>query len=156
MNTYIYSTKAAIQVVERLSPKDVQNSVSSYVTCQQTKYLPKAPRRLLQPIPPTTSIWEDITMDFIVGLPANNRQTIIFVVVDRFSKASHFGILPTHFTAYKTAKLFTQMVCKLYGYPKSIISNRDPIFICKFWRTLFLLNGRKLCMITAYHPETDG
>lgn len=95
-------------------------------------------------------------MDFIVGLLAHQGQTVILVVIDRFFKASHFGTLPTHFTASKMAELFTQMICKLHGYPNSIISHRDPIFFSKFWRTLLQLNGTKLRMSTAYHPQTDG
>jgi hypothetical protein len=78
------------------------------------------------------------------------------VVVDRFSKAAHFGMLPTHHTASKVADLFAKMVCKLHGMPKSIISDRDPIFVSRFWQQLFQLSGTKLRMSTAYHPQTDG
>lgn len=55
---------------------------------------------LLQgPIAPPTSIWEDITMDFIVRVPTHQGQTVILAIIDRFSKTSHCGTLPTHFTA---------------------------------------------------------
>lgn len=40
-------------------------------------------------------------MDFIVGLPTHQGQNVIVVVIDRFSKASPFGTLPTHFTTCK-------------------------------------------------------
>lgn len=63
----------------------------------------------------------------ITGLPAFQGQTVILVMVDRFSKATHFGTLPTYFSGCKTADLFMQMICKLHGYPRSIISDRDPI-----------------------------
>lgn len=43
-------------------------------------------------------------MDFIVGLPSYQGNTVILVIVDRFSKATHLGMLPTNYTAYKTAK----------------------------------------------------
>lgn len=49
-----------------------------------------------------------------------------------------------------------QMICKLHGYSRSIISDRDPIFINKFWQALFQLTGAKLKMSTAYDRQTKG
>lgn len=71
---------------------------------------------------------EDVAMGFIVGLPEHQGHTVIVVVIDLFSNAAHFGGLPTNFSACKATKLFTNIISKLHGYPKSIISSRDPIF----------------------------
>lgn len=84
-----------------------------------------------------------------------SRTGVISVVVDRFSKVAHFGTLSTHFWACKADELFTHMIRKLHGYPPQHFSDRDPIFICKFWKTLFNLNGTELGVSMAYHPETD-
>jgi hypothetical protein len=81
------------------------------------------------------------------------------VVVDRLSKAAHFGMLPTHLTAVKVADLFASMICKLQGMPRSIVSDSsdmDRIFLCHFWQELFRLSGTKLRMSSAYHPQSDG
>jgi hypothetical protein len=95
-------------------------------------------------------------MDFITGLPPSKGFSVILVVVDRFSKGVHLGALPAGFIAYKVAELFVSMVCKLHGLPRSIVSDRDPIFISKFWRDLFKFSGTFLRMSSSYHPQTDG
>jgi len=48
------------------------------------------------------------------------------------------------------------MVCKLHDIPKSLVFNRDQIFIDHFWRDLFTFSEIKLRMSISYHPETDG
>ncbi|KAL9459691.1 hypothetical protein AB3S75_002985 [Citrus x aurantiifolia] len=47
-------------------------------------------------------------------------------------------------------------VFKLHGLPKTIISDRDPIFTSNFWQRLFNIYDTKLLMSSAYHPQTDG
>ncbi|GJT49255.1 reverse transcriptase domain-containing protein [Tanacetum coccineum] len=43
-----------------------------------------------------------------------------------------------------------------HGVPVLIISDRDPRFASRFWRSLQKSLGMNLDMSTAYHPETDG
>ncbi|PNX84282.1 hypothetical protein L195_g040340 [Trifolium pratense] len=136
--------------------KDVTAFVKSCVICQQTKPATHSPYGLLQPLPIPGQVWEDISLDFVVGLPSFQANTVILVVVDRLSKAAHFGMLPTQFTAAKVADLFVRMICKLHGMPRSIVSDRDPIFLSRFWQELFRLSGTKLRMSSAYHPQSDG
>lgn len=132
---------------------DVTAFVNSCNIRRQTKHPNHKPYGLLQPLPIPNGVWEDISLDFIVGLPSFQGNTMVLVVVDRFSKAAHFGMLPTHLNAVKVADLFAKMVCKLHGMPKSIVSDRDPIFMSNFWRELFKLSGTRRRMSTAYHPE---
>lgn len=136
--------------------KDVRDFVAQCPVCQIIKYETRRPSGLLQPLPIPTVIWEDLFLDFITGLPPSNGFTAILVIVDRFSKGAHFGALPTTFTAYKVAILFLDLVCKHHGMPRTLVSDRDPIFISRFWQDLFTLCGTKLRMSTTYHPETDG
>jgi len=78
------------------------------------------------------------------------------VVVDRFSKFSHFIALKHPFTALGVAKIFMQQVYRLHGLPSSIISDHDKIFLSTLWQELFKLADVQLKMSSAYHPQTDG
>lgn len=135
---------------------DVKQFVATCTVCQTVKHSTAAPYGLLQPLEIPDRIWEDLTMDFIVGLPNSNGVTNILVVIDRFTKYAHFGALPLQYSATKVADLFSNMVIKLHGMPRTIASDRDPVFTSAFWKKLFELMGTKLKMSSAYHPQTDG
>ena len=89
-------------------------------------------------------------MDFIVGLPNSAGLTNILVVVDKFTKYAHFGALPNHYSATKVVELFSTMVIKLHGLPRTIVSDRDPIFTSEFWKKLFDFMGTTLKMSSTY------
>ncbi|XP_062099393.1 transposon Ty3-I Gag-Pol polyprotein isoform X1 [Humulus lupulus] len=135
---------------------EVRSFVQSCLVCQTVKYSPAAPYGLLQPLELPERVWEDLAMDFIVGLPNSFGVTNILVVVDRFTKYANFGALPNHYSATKVADLFSHMVIRLHGMPRSIVSDRDPIFTSAFWKKLFEFMGTKLKMSSSYHPQTDG
>ncbi|GJR97930.1 putative nucleotidyltransferase, ribonuclease H [Tanacetum coccineum] len=101
-------------------------------------------------------MWEDIFMDFIVGLPSSNRFDTILVVVHRLSKYAHFLYLSHPFTTKSVAVIFCKEIVRLHGIPRSIASDRDVIFLSSFWQELFRLSQTKLQLSTSYHPQMDG
>ncbi|GKB01738.1 ty3-gypsy retrotransposon protein [Tanacetum coccineum] len=108
------------------------------------------------PLATPTTVWKDLSMDFITGMPVSKGLTVVLVVEERFSKYAHFAPLPTSFNAHKVAEVFVDTVIKLHGIPKTIVSDRDPIFVSNFWTKLFKLSGTQLNHSTAYHPQSDG
>jgi hypothetical protein len=62
----------------------------------------------------------------------------------------------TDLTAPKLAILFfNEWYCE-NGLPLELISDRDKLFVSKFWKALHKLTGVHLKLSTAYHPQTDG
>jgi hypothetical protein len=136
--------------------KRIRDYVRACDVCQRQKYAATTPGGLLQPLPIPNAIWEDLSLDFITGLPKSKGYDAVLVVVDRLSKYGHFILLKHPYTAKTVAEIFVREVVRLHGTPHSIISDRDPIFVSHFWKELFKLQGTKLQMSSAYHPETDG
>ena len=136
--------------------KDVRNYIRNCVICQRNKPDLSPPAGLLQPLPIPQAIWEDISMDFIEGLPKSRNKDVILVVVDRLSKYAHFLPLAHPFSAATVAQTYFEHIFKLHGLPKTIVSDRDRIFLSKFWQELFSLLKVVLHMSTAYHPQSDG
>ena len=60
-------------------------------------------------------------------------NTTVLVVVDHFSKGIHLSMLSPQYTTHKVGTLFMNIVGKLYGMLNNLVSDRDPLFISKFW-----------------------
>jgi hypothetical protein len=112
---------------------------------------------LLQPLSIPNWKWEDINMDFIVGLPLTGRKfDSIWVIVDRFTKSAHFIPVHTCYTVEKYVEIYITRVLCLHGVPKMIVSDRGSQFVAQFWEQLHASLETHLIHNSTYHPQMDG
>jgi len=137
---------------------DVKAYVESCDLCRINKSGTSKPWGLLQPLPVPTGRWSDISMDFIGHLPVSKHSgcDCVLVIVDRLTKLVRFIPCKSTITADEAAKLFIKHVFKDFGLAKTMLSDRDTLFVSNFWQSLFKQLGTILPMSCGYHPQTDG
>jgi transposase InsO family protein len=155
------SERATYQRVKLLFHwRGMKNDTVTFVkhcpTCQLNKSEHVPSLGLLQPLPNPDFAFTHISMDFVEGLPKLENKDITLVVVDRFTKYSHFISMTHPITVQQVAKAFPDNVFKLHGLPTVIVTDRDIIFTSNLWQSLFKNLGVKLHLSTSYHPQTDG
>ena len=124
--------------------KDVSRIVAQCKTCQLAK-AKKQNTGLCTPLLVPHEPWKDVSMDLVLGLPRTARgHDYILVVVDIFSKMTHFILCNKTNDASHVAKLFFKVVFKLHGFPSTVVFDRDVKFVSYFWKTLRKLFGTTL------------
>ncbi|WVZ89557.1 hypothetical protein U9M48_035941 [Paspalum notatum var. saurae] len=137
--------------------REVAEFVALCDVCQRVKAEHQKPAGLLQPLKIPEWKWEEIGMDFIVGLPRTQSGfDSIWVVVDRLTKVGHFIPIKTTYSGAKLAELYMSRIVCLHEVPKKIVSDRGTQFTSHFWKRLHESMGTKLNFSSAYHPQTDG
>jgi hypothetical protein len=101
------STKMYHDLKSRYWWYGMKRSIAKYVAlcdnCQRVKAEHQRPAGLLQPLKIPQWKWEEISIDFIIGLTTTQSgYDSIWVIIDHFSKVAHF--IPVK-TTYKGAKL---------------------------------------------------
>jgi transposase InsO family protein len=107
--------------------------------CQRVKTEHQRPAGLLQPLKIPEWRWEEIGMDFIVGLPR-----------------THFIPIKATYSGAKLAELNMSGIICLHGVPKKIMSDRGSQFTSMFWEKLHESIDTKLNFSSTYHSQTDG
>jgi hypothetical protein len=135
---------------------EIAHYVSKCDTCRRVKAIHMKAAGPLQSLPIPTWKWEDISMDFIVGLPKAARGfDSIWVIIDRLTKTAHFLPVKTDHLVVVYAQLYIDRILSLHGVPKTVVSDRGPQFVSKFWKELHKSLGTKLLHSLAYHPQTS-
>ncbi|GJX56663.1 putative reverse transcriptase domain-containing protein [Tanacetum coccineum] len=116
---------------------DIATYVSKCLTCAKVKAEHQKPSGLLQQPEIPVWKWERITMDFITKLPRTpSGYDSIWVIVDRLTKSAHFIPMNEKYKMEKLTRLYLKEIVYRHGVPVSIISDRDPRFASRFWRSL--------------------
>jgi hypothetical protein len=137
--------------------RDVATHVAICDVCQRVKDEHQRLAGLLQPLKVPEWKWEEIDMDFIVGLPrTRDGYDSIWVIVDRLTKVAHLIPVKTTYSRAQLAELYMSRIVCLHGVPKKIISDRGTQFTLRFWKRLHESMDTKLNFSSAYHPQTYG
>nr|GEV44514.1 reverse transcriptase domain-containing protein [Tanacetum cinerariifolium] len=136
---------------------DIATYVSQCLTCAKVKAEHLKPSGLLQQPKIPEWKWENVTMDFVTGLPRTpSSYDSIWVIVDRLIKSAHFLPKKKTDSIEKLVELYLkEIVCK-HGVPVSVISDRDSLCTSRFWVSLQRALGTQLDLSTTYHPKTNG
>jgi len=94
-------------------------------------------------------------MDFITDLPNTKVYNQWRVVVDRFTKMAYFISLKNR-KAKELAGIFVSEIWRLCLLLKTIVSDRDTVFMSSFWQEVMRLLEVALDKSSAYYPQTDG
>ncbi len=124
--------------------------------CQRNKSSTSKPPGPLHPLPIPLRPGDSVAIDFIGRLPLDGGFDYLATVTCRLG--SDVRLIPTRtdVTAEEFAvQFFDHWFCE-NGLPLEIISDRDKLFMSRFWTALHKLSGVKVKMSTSFHPQTDG
>jgi hypothetical protein len=130
--------------------------IPTCIDCQCNKGQTTKPIGPLHPLPIPDQCGDLIVIDFIGPCPWDDRFHCIVTITDCLGAdiqiaSTHMDISAEHFAA----QFFNLWYCE-NGLPLNIVSDRDKLFVSKFWKALMKLTRVKLKMSSAYHLETDS
>ena len=135
---------------------DVDKYIRSCSQCLRNKSSTQSPSGLLHPLPILIDCFDDISMDFVGPLPKSHGFDMLLVITDRLTGYVKAEPTVQTITAKGVAELFHWTWYRQFGLPKTIVSDRDKLFLSHFWKELHRLLGVKIMLSTSYHPQTDG
>ena len=125
LKTYFWWTKMK---------KELAAYVARCDNCSRVKAVHLKSTGLLQPLSIPGCKWEEISMDFIVGLPLTQKGfDSIWVIIDRLTKSAHIIPLRTNYRPHQYAEIYIAQIVRLHGVPRTIVSDRGSRFIAWFW-----------------------
>jgi hypothetical protein len=142
----------------KMSPA-VRNFLKHCPDCLKNKPANHRPFGLLSPVPTPHEPFETWSLDLITDLPASFLDhcdiafDTVMTVTDKYTKAVRFLPGRKDWSAAEWAKV---VYVNGWGYPRTLISDRDRRFLSALWNSILKLAGTKHVTTTAYHPSADG
>jgi len=100
-------------------------------------------------------VWTHLMVDFITRLLLVVGKDVVLVVCDRLSKIAHFVATTEETTVERSARLFRDNVWKLYGLPKSVISDRRPQFVAELMKELNKMLEIETRLLMVFYLQID-
>ena len=136
---------------------DILKYVISCDICQRIKPKNTNQTGLIVNLPIPEHRFESIGIDFALMPKASTGQDCVLVITDRLTKLVSLTATSTKASTTDIAEiLLKNWYCRGFGIPKSIVSDRDKIFISKLWKELAKLLKIELSMSTSRHQQTNG
>ena len=133
--------------------RDVSRYTNQCSTCRKTKSQDQS-HGLYMPVHVPYHPWEDISMDFVLGLPrTENGKDSVFVLADRFSKMAHF--LPCHKIDEILQISFIGKYCIYMECERLLSWTATSSSLATFGR-LYAPSSESILFSSAHHPKTDG
>jgi hypothetical protein len=131
--------------------------------CQKNKPANHKPFGLLSPIPAPTEPFDTWSIDLVTDLPPCKLKQVditydtVMTITDKYSKAVRFLPGRKDWSAEDWAEAIHEGVSlNGWGYPRTIISDRDKRFLSALWASLLERTGSRHITTAAYHPSADG
>jgi hypothetical protein len=161
-----FGARRTLELIERTYywpslSKDVQNYVRTCAVCQRSKAPRHSKYGQLSPLPIPAEIFEEVTLDFVTGLPPSKDSSgcvydAILVIVCRLSKMALYVPALKTWDAKQFAEAYFDNVILKFGMQKGIVSDRGSVFTSAFWTEICYQLQVKRRLSTAFHPQTDG
>ena len=137
--------------------KDLEEGyIPSCADCQRNKSSNTRPAGPLHPLPVPDDRFDSVALDFVGPLPPDEGFDYLLTITDRLG--SDIRLIPcnTNINAEELAVIFFDKWYCENGLPLELISDRDKLFMSRFWKHFALLTGIKHKASTSFHPQSDG
>ncbi len=139
--------------------KNVKEYINTCDICQRVKMKCHLSYDELRSLFQLTDSWKEITMNFITDLSSSKWKEVMYdlilVIVDHYTKMTHYLFTKKILTVIKLAKLFFEQIALRYKISNDIVIDRNSLFINAFWSKICYHAKMKQWLSIIFHSQTD-